>query len=297
MALPAGVTLIPADAQGPHNSLVRAMLTDMYQISMVYAYWRAGRHNEHAVFDVFFRKPPFGGEFTVFAGLEESLRFIQTFEFRPDEVDFLRTVMPSADPAFFDYLLHLDPSCLLVYSVAEGTVVFPRAPVMRVEGPLAVCQLLETTLLNLTNFATLMATNAARFRLVAGPDATLIEFGLRRAQGPDGAMSATRYALLGGFDGSSNVAGCREAGIIPIGSHAHALVSAYTGLDDLPPSCRCIGEHDVLASALEYRSQLGCDHASNGELAAFVSFATAYPDKFVALVDTYDTMASGELVG
>jgi nicotinate phosphoribosyltransferase len=162
------------------------------QLTMAYAYWRAGRHEEHAVFDMFFRKNPFGGEFCIFGGLEEAVRFVQTFRFTADHVAHVRSLLPTADPAFFDWLAGVDCSAVKVYAVAEGTVVFPRVPLMRVEGPLAVGQLLETTLLNLCNYASLVTTNAARFRLAAGPGKTMLEFGLRRAQGPDGAMSASR---------------------------------------------------------------------------------------------------------
>jgi nicotinate phosphoribosyltransferase len=160
---------------------------------MSYAYWKAGRHADHSVFDMFFRKPPFGGEFTVFAGLDEAIKYVQTFKFTPEHVDYLRKLLPECDAGFFEYLGKMDCSELKIYAIAEGTVVFPREPLIRVEGPLAVCQMLETTLLNACNYATLMTTNAARFRLAAGPTKSILEFGLRRAQGPDGGMSATRY--------------------------------------------------------------------------------------------------------
>jgi nicotinate phosphoribosyltransferase len=199
--------------------------------------------------------------------------------------------MPSCDAGFFDYLAALDCSQLSIYAVAEGTVVFPRVPLIRIEGPLAVGQLLETTMLNLCNFASLICTNAARHRLAAGPGKRLLEFGLRRAQGPDGAMSASRYAYIGGFDGTSNVLAGMLFGVQPSGTHAHSLVSAFTALSDLPSPM--LGPVDLVARALHYRAQLGFDVCSDGELAAFVAFAQAFPDNFLALVDTYDTLASG----
>lgn len=199
--------------------------------------------------------------------------------------------MPQAKPGFFEYLAGLDASSLKVYAQPEGSIAFPRVPVLRLEGPLLLCQLLETTLLNACNYASLMCTNAARFRLVAGPDKTLLEFGLRRAQGPDGAMSASRYSYLGGFDGTSNVAAGAALGITPKGTHAHSFVSAYESLSDL--TVTTIGDVDVVAAAKEYRDQLGYSTASDSELAAFVAFAIAFPDRFLALVDTYDTLNSG----
>ena len=199
--------------------------------------------------------------------------------------------MPTAKDEFFEYLAALDCSQLKVYGQPEGTIVFPRVPVMRLEGPLLLCQLLETTLLNACNYASLMATNAARFRIAAGPDKTLLEFGLRRAQGPDGAMSASRYSYLGGFDGTSNVAAAASMGIVPRGTHAHSYVSAHESFADL--STRMLGDVDLVAAALQYRVELGYSSPSDSELAAFVAFAQAFPQRFLALVDTYDTLASG----
>ena len=276
----------------PTNHLVCSMLTDVYQITMVYALWKAGRVNDSAVFDAFFRQNPFKGEFTVFAGLEEALKFISSWGFTPEQIAYLRaTVIPHAEAEFWEYLGSLDTTGVRVFAAAEGTIVFPREPLLRVEGPLAVCQLLETTLLNLLNFASLVATNAARFRLAAGPKKTLIEFGLRRAQGPDGAHSASRYAYMGGFDGTSNVAAAMAYGIAPMGTHAHSFVSAFVGPEDL--STNMLDGSDLLGAALNFRRELNFGMSSIGELTAFVAYAQAFPQRFLALVDTYDTLSSG----
>ena len=162
-----------------------------------YAYWKANLHEKPCVFDLFFRKNPFKGEFTIFAGLEECLKYVKNYRFSASDIQYLREMGPLADaePGFFTWLENLDTSAVSLYAVPEGSVVFPRTPLIRLEGPLGICQLLETTLLNLTNYASLITTNAARFRLAAGEDKTLLEFGLRRAQGPDGAMSASRCVL------------------------------------------------------------------------------------------------------
>uniref|UniRef100_A0A673ML10 nicotinate phosphoribosyltransferase n=1 Tax=Sinocyclocheilus rhinocerous TaxID=307959 RepID=A0A673ML10_9TELE len=178
---------------------VPPLLTDLYQFTMAYAYWRAGRHNEPAVFELFFRDNPFGGGFSLIAGLSDCLLFLQNFAFSDDDVEYLRSILPAGtDAAFFSYLKELDCSSVSVSAVPEGSVVFARVPLLEVSGPLAVVQLLETSLLCLVNYASLVCSNAARFRLAAGPRRRLMEMGLRRAQGPDGGLTASRYTYIGG---------------------------------------------------------------------------------------------------
>ena len=178
-----------AMASQPTNPLVGPLLTDFYQISMAYSYWRHNRHEVEGVFELYFRQNPFGGEFTVFAGLDECIRYLESFKVTDTDIEYLRTLLPRAEPGFFDWLRALDASDVTVHAVREGTVVFPKCPLLRVHGPIGLAQLLETSLLNLVNFASLVTTNAARMRLAAGPDCRLLEFGLRRAQGPDGGVS------------------------------------------------------------------------------------------------------------
>lgn len=270
------------------------LLNDHYQLTMAFAYWKAGRQDGDAVFEYFFRRCPFGGEFAVFAGLEDLLELLAEARFTGDDVDYLRRgPLASCDPGFFEWLREVDGRRLRVWSVREGSVVFPRVPLVRVEGPLAVAQLLETPLLYALNFPSLITTNAVRYRLAAGAKATLLEFGLRRAQ--DG-LRASRYAYLGGFDGTSNVAAARALGITSRGTMAHSFVSAFESLDGLGettlrgPDGR---EHDLLAEVLRVRQRLDAKHTNDGELAAFVAYARAFPAAFVALVDTYDTVRSG----
>ncbi len=280
----------------PTNSLVGPLLTDLYQLTMAYGYWKSGRHNDAAVFDLFFRRCPFGGEFVVFAGLEEGLRYLSSFPFTDAQMDYLRSLLPNCDPEFFAWLRTADGSRVKIYALREGSVVFPRIPLLRVEGPLAVAQLLETTLLNLVNYPSLMATNAARFRKAAGPDKVLVEFGLRRAQGPDGGLSASRYSYIGGFDATSNVLAGQLFGITVRGTHAHAFVSSFLGLDGLKdrtildPQGR---RHDLVDAVLQYRRELNYSNTNEGELTAFIAYAQAFPKGFLALVDTYDTLTSG----
>ncbi|XP_012284630.1 nicotinate phosphoribosyltransferase isoform X3 [Orussus abietinus] len=287
------------------NAVVQPLLTDLYQITMAYAYWKSGKKDDYAVFDLFFRKNPFQGEFTIFAGLEECLKFLDKFRYSKSDIEYLKSTMPSVDPTFFDYLKNVTTKEVTIYAIDEGSVVFPRVPLMRVEGPLIMVQLLETTLLTLVNYASLMATNAARYRMVAGSKVKLLEFGLRRAQGPDGGLSASKYSYIGGFDGTSNVLAGKLFHIPVNGTHAHAYVTSFVGIAELQTKTlahKQTGQlQDLLALSCKYRDAIASDlealvsEASDGELAALISFAIAFPDGFMALVDTYDVKRSGLL--
>ncbi|XP_059480976.1 nicotinate phosphoribosyltransferase isoform X2 [Neocloeon triangulifer] len=289
------------------NGIVQPLLTDLYQITMAYAYWKAEKTSDHAVFDLFFRKNPFQGEFTIFAGLEECLKFLQNFHYSDSDIEYLRATLPSTiENEFYRFLRNLTASDVVVYAVEEGSVVFPRIPLLRVEGPLIVVQLLETTLLTLVNYASLMATNAARYRIAAGNHMTLLEFGLRRAQGPDGGLSASKYAYIGGFDGTSNVLAGKLFNIPVKGTHAHSYITSFTDFAELKTTRlkhAVTGEEaDLVTLSRDFRAQLSQlllntdpNEASDGELAAMISFAIAFPQGFMALVDTYDVLRSGLL--
>lgn len=314
----------------PTNALVTPLLTDLYQITMAYAYWKNKRHDDPAVFELFFRKNPFGGEYTIFAGLDECLKYMDSFQFSVSDVEYLKSIpaLQHCDSAFFDWLLQLDCSKVRIRAIREGTVVFPRVPLIIVEAPLAIGQLLETTLLNLVNYPSLIATNAARMVLAAtptvilkgtGPDGTespqnyplqcyrtpvCVEFGLRRAQGPDGGFSASKYSAIGGFVATSNVLAGKLCGLTVSGTHAHAFVQAYSHLSEVVENCvadQKTGELVLMLPAvLQYRQQMGATDLSytttnEGELAAFIAYATAFPGTFLCLIDTYDTLASGLL--
>ncbi|XP_073106948.1 nicotinate phosphoribosyltransferase 2 [Elaeis guineensis] len=288
------------------NPMVTPLLTDLYQFTMAYAYWKAGKHLDRAVFDLFFRKNPFGGEYTVFGGLEECIRLIANFKLKEEEISFLRSIMPTCEDGFFDYLRAIDCSDVEVYAIPEGSVVFPKIPLMRIEGPVAVVQLLETPFVNLVNYASLVTTNAARHRFVAGKSKTLLEFGLRRAQGPDGGISASRYCYMGGFDATSNVAAGRLFGIPLRGTHSHAFVSSYMGPDEIVD--KALQSHDGSSTCEDFvslvQNWLGkiqradslrgvFSETNQSELAAFTSYALAFPNNFLTLVDTYDVTRSG----
>lgn len=280
----------------PTSNLVNPLLTDFYQLTMAYGYWRTGKHNAPAVFDLFFRKTPFEGAFAIFAGLSEVLRFLSSYRFDDAQIAYVKGQLPGADPAFFDWLRGIDCSEVRVSALTEGTLAFAHVPLLTVEGPIAVVQLLETTLLNLVNFPTLVATNAARFRLAVGPDKTLLEFGLRRAQGPNGGVSASRYSYLGGFDGTSDVLAGQLFDIPVRGTHAHSWVQSFISMDEVAGKTLADQdgvERDFVALALASRDELGYPYTNEDELASFIAYALAFPSGFLALVDTYDTLKSG----
>uniref|UniRef100_A0A6B2L189 Nicotinate phosphoribosyltransferase n=1 Tax=Arcella intermedia TaxID=1963864 RepID=A0A6B2L189_9EUKA len=286
-------------------------MTDFYQLTMCYAYWKCGKSEQEAVFDLYFRTPPFDGEYTIFCGLEEALKYINAFKFSAADIEFLKTRMKDCEPEFFDYLGKLDCSKVKAYAIREGSVVFPSVPLIRIEGPLAVSQLLETTLLTLVNFSSLVATNAARYRVAADSSSkkgiVLLEFGVRRAQGPDGGMSASRYAYIGGFNGTSNVAAAQSFNISVKGTHAHSFVTSFTGLQELKNFSTILRnkntgkDEDLARIAMGFREKVNFDEfgkadaSNNGEFVSFVAYAVSFPNNFLALVDTYNTMKSGLL--
>ncbi len=207
-----------------------ALLTDLYELTMAYGYWRLGVWNRPATFHLFFRRLPFDGGFAVASGLESVLHFLEAFRFGDDDLAYLDTLRdargaPLFPEAFLRFLADLRPS-LNLDAVEEGRVVFPNEPLLRVQGSVLECQLLETPLLNLVNFQTLVATKAARVCRAAGRRPVL-EFGLRRAQGPDGALSASRAAYVGGVAATSNLLAGKLFGIPVKGTHAHSWVMFF----------------------------------------------------------------------
>jgi nicotinate phosphoribosyltransferase len=311
----------------PLNTLVTPLLTDLYQLTMTYAHWKNGRADDPATFELFFRKNPFGGEFTIFCGLDEVLKFVDNYKFSEDDIDYLRQTpsLKHCDPAFWDFLRNIDCSSITIYAMKEGTLAFPRIPLIVVEGPLGITQLLETTLLTLVNYPSLLATNAARMVVASKEENAYcgssnrknsksnlkeaveprkprcIEFGLRRAQGPDGGFSASKYSAIGGFVATSNVQAGKLVGLSIAGTHAHSFVQAYGTLEEVSKMTlmdKKVGDEKViLPLVLSYRQEYGDRYmtTNDGELAAFIAYASAFPDTFLCLIDTYDTLASGLL--
>jgi len=300
----------PIDGHNEIMSVVQPLMTDMYQISMAYAYWKSGKQHSVATFDLFFRKNPFKGEFTIFAGLSDCLDFMEHFKFSSSDINYLQTVMPHCEQEFFQYLKQLKPDQITIEALQEGSVCFPRIPLMKVSGPIIFVQIVETVFLNLINYSSLVATNAARFRIASGKKIRLLEFGLRRAQGPNGGLTASKYSYLGGFDGTSNVLAGKLFGIPVKGTHAHAYVSSFNTMDELDGlslqpnndvTQQMIGgkQEDFVSLCSKWQKVLAAKlnilagECNEGELAAFASFSLAFPSGFLALIDTYDVCKSG----
>lgn len=231
------------------------LLTDLYELTMLAGYFDEGMVEQPAVFDLFYRTNPYQGSYAVFAGLEPALHFLQDLQFTADDLDYLRS-LGIFKPAFLEYLRGFRFRGT-VTAPPEGSVVFANEPLLTIEGALAEAQFVETALLNIINFQTLVATKAARLTQAAG-DGVVVEFGLRRAQGPDGGISVARAAYVGGVRSSSNVRAGQVFGIPVKGTHAHSWVMAFAD-----------------------------------ELTAFRAYAECFPDSCILLVDTYDTLRSG----
>lgn len=234
-----------------------ALLTDLYELTMAYAAWKEGIARREASFVLSFRRNPFEGGFTVAAGLEAAVDLVEHLRFREDDLDYLAGLRgadgaPLFDRGFLEALAALEPA-VDVDAVPEGTVVFPHEPLVRVSGPVIPAMLLETALLTVVNFQTLVATKAARVCLAARGE-QVIEFGLRRAQGIDGGLAASRAAYVGGCHATSNTLAGRLFGIPVRGTHAHSWVMLH-----------------------------------DSELEAFLAYARALPGNCVFLVDTYGT--------
>ncbi len=230
------------------------LLTDLYELTMMQGYLFQNR-NETVVFDMFFRKQPFDGGYSVFAGIEEILTILEQFGFSDSDIEYLDS-LGKFEPAFLDYLKAFKFTGD-VYSMEEGEIVFPVEPLIRIHSTIMEAQLIESILLNTINFQTLIATKAARVVHAAG-GRSVWEFGLRRAQGIDGALSASRASFIGGVAGTSNTLAGKIYGIPVSGSMAHSWIMAF-----------------------------------DNEYQAFKAFAGMYPDSATLLIDTFDTLGSG----
>jgi nicotinate phosphoribosyltransferase len=237
------------------DAATEALLTDLYQLTMVGGYVLKGKKDQKANFDYFFRKIPDNGGFCVMAGLEQLIDYICNLKFTEDDLAYLKglDVFPEEVIA---YLRHFSFSGD-IYSVPEGTVAFPHEPLIRVTASLPEAQLIETALLNIVNFQTLLATKAARV-CFAAEGSTVVDFGLRRAHGPNGGLMASRAMYVGGVNSTSNVLAGKKYGIPVAGTHAHSWIESF-------PT----------------------------EIESFRAFAEVYSKNCILLVDTYDTLHSG----
>ena len=235
-----------------------SLLTDLYQLTMAYSYWKSGRGEQEAVFNLFFRRNPFKGGYAIACGLEYILDYLENFHLDQSDIAYLASLKGNDgkalfEEAFLDYLANMKFTCS-VEAIPEGTIVFPHEPLLRVRGSIIQCQLIETPLLNIINFQTLVATKASRVCWASGGESVL-EFGLRRAQGIDGALAASRAAYIGGCDATSNVLAGKLFDIPVRGTHAHSWIMSF-----------------------------------ESELEAFETYSEIMPNNCVFLVDTYDTI-------
>ena len=231
------------------------MMTDLYELTMMYGYFQNGMTDRTAVFDLFFRKTSENSSYAVMAGLEQLIDYVQNLHFDANDIAYLRSLGLFSEP-FLDYLARFRFTGDL-YAIEEGTVVFPYEPLVRVTAPIMEAQLLETAMLNIINHQTLIASKAARVCMAAEGD-LVMEFGLRRAQGPDAGIYGARAAIIGGCGATSNVLTGQMYGVPVAGTHAHSWVMSFPD-----------------------------------ELTAFRTYAKTFPDACLLLVDTYDTLRSG----
>ena len=230
------------------------LLTDLYQLTMMQGYFKANNKNV-AVFDAFYRKNPCDGGYAIFAGLQQVIEYIENLHFDEDDTNYLRE-LGIFDEDFLEYLsgFHFTGD---IYALPEGTVMFPREPMIKVIAPIMEAQLIETAILNIVNHQSLIATKAARVCYAAQGDGVM-EFGLRRAQGPDAGLYGARAAMIGGCKGTSNVLAGEMFDVPVLGTHAHSWIMSFPD-----------------------------------ELTAFRTYAELYPNACTLLVDTYDTLRSG----
>ena len=229
------------------------LLTDFYQLTMAQGYYKKGKE-EKAVFDLFYRRNPCNNGYAIFTGLEQIVEFVENLDFKEDDISYLQE--QGFDKNFLDYLRNFTFTGD-IYAVPEGSVVFPKEPLLKVEAPILQAQLLETPLLNFINHQSLIATKAARITQAA-QGKNVLEFGLRRAHGPDAGVYGARAAVIGGCSGTSNVLTGKKFGVNVSGTHAHSWIMSF-----------------------------------DSELEAFRTYADNFPDSCILLVDTYDTLKSG----
>lgn len=231
------------------------LLTDMYQLTMMQGYFKEKDANETVIFDAFYRSNPNGNAFAICAGLEQVIDYIKNLHFEPEDVEYLRSV-GLFEEDFLEYLLNFRFSGD-IYAIPEGSVMFPREPMIKVVAPIMEAQLIETAILNILNHQSLIATKTARIVHAARGDGVM-EFGLRRAQGPDAGIYGARAAMIAGCVGTSNVLAGQMFNVPIKGTHAHSWIMSFPD-----------------------------------ELTAFRTYARIYPTACILLVDTYDTLDSG----
>lgn len=229
------------------------LLTDLYELTMMQGYFKKN-NNKKVIFDMFYRRNPFGGGYAICCGLEQAIDYVKNLRFEKDDIEYLKATGKFEDD-FLDYLKDFSFTGD-IYAIPEGTVIFPREPLMKIVAPIDQAQLMEAALLNIVNHQCLIATKASRVVETAGGG--VMEFGLRRAQGPDAGIYGARAAVIAGCIGTSNVLAAKMFDMVPLGTHAHSWIMSF-----------------------------------ENEYEAFKAYSEIYPDNCLLLVDTYDTLLSG----
>uniref|UniRef100_A0A6G1SBS3 Nicotinate phosphoribosyltransferase n=1 Tax=Aceria tosichella TaxID=561515 RepID=A0A6G1SBS3_9ACAR len=296
---------------------------DHYLISTLYSSWVEGEHEREGVFELFFRKNPFKGEYTIFLGLANVMDYLENFKIDQETIKQFKSIKQFSEfqEKFWDYLMNLSTSSLKVYAMKEGTICFPHEPLMQVIGPLSLANLVGTAFLCLTSYPSLVATNATRFRLAADainlPECKLFEFGLRRAQGPGAALIASISAYIGGFDATSNLDAHEKFGIPTCGTTDHtSILVGVANRQQLSKTStsdhkfllnkktdqeenftlKCLEiEEDFVKRIVTRKRTIEEDHKlrRRSELRSFIKVAITNKSSFAALVDTYDVIVSG----
>lgn len=279
----------------PQSNNINALFMDFYHLIMAYTYFKQEKHNLKATFEIYFRKCPFEGKYAVLAGTDEVIKYINSFRFTKSQLDFVKNKMSNYEDIdlFIEYLSTVSGKDVSIFSMEEGSVIFANEPVMIVEGNILVCQLLESAIINLINYPTLIATNSLRYKISINCK-TLAEFGCRRAQGPDGALTGSKYSSFG-CDFTSNVYASYLYNIPLLGTMSHSFILSFQSNDVL--NSQFLNGHDFLKIVEKNKKKIhelyNCEFRKENELKAFVAFGQINPENFICLIDTYDCLRSG----
>jgi nicotinate phosphoribosyltransferase len=271
------------------------LLTDRYMLTMCLSFFRTGKFKQTASFEFFFRTHPFQSNYTIWSGINETIAWLKNARYNSSEIEYIQAnlELDPSDP-FLTWLSEMRFDDLEIHAVREGEFVYPHIPLLLLKGPLGKIQLTEALILNKLNYPCLISTYASMLK-VAAKTSSVVEFGLRRAQGWDGATTGAYYAYIGGADATSNVLAGYKYKIPIIGTMAHSYIMSFDSLEDLEKIERNEEQKKFIGLCLRTREDMGLQTTNDGELSAFINFAIDLPKNFICLVDTFSTLKSGIL--